>query len=156
MPQDIVEEAMDQARKTRNANAADPKAELNRIIDAFSGLGVKPSELEQFLGKPVAQVVPNDIANLRTVYTAIKDGEAVWSDYLENTPPVETVAEKLARKTAEKPPAKPFVSAFEGFDPAHLKQARARLNIETPEVGLSPEQVNQIKTVAAEIAEKDF
>jgi len=95
----------------------------------------------------------------QTTGTSLSDGEADDSCAIETTAIKqieEPIVEKLARKQAEKPPAKPFVSVFDGFDPAHVRLARAQLKIETPEVGLTPEQINQIKVVASEIAEKDF
>ena len=109
IPQDIVEEAMETAKKARESNLGDPQAAKKKIIDAFSNLGIKPSELEKFTGKKIEQFLPADIDRLRTVYTAIKEGEAKWSDYLTDAQ-VEpsTVAEKLekakAKKTAPKEP----------------------------------------------------
>lgn len=83
IPGDIIEEAMEVAKATRR-KGIDPKAETNKVVDAFAAIGIKPSEIEKYLGKPVAQIVAADIDDLRTIYTAIKDGDAKWSDYLED------------------------------------------------------------------------
>jgi len=111
IPQDIVEEAQQTAKQTREKNLGDPEAAKKTIIDAFAGLGIKPSELEKFLGKPLAQAVAKDISELRTIYTALKEGEAKWSDYLadaEDAP--KTLADKLKAKAkpAEEPEKKPL------------------------------------------------
>lgn len=115
IPQDIVEEAMEVARNTRKKNI-DPKAETNKILDAFAKIGVKPSDVSSYLKKPVEQIVAADIDDLRQIYTAIKDGDARWSDFLEDAEIVdgsvkEDANAKLARlkkesdakKTVDKP-----------------------------------------------------
>lgn len=105
IPQDIVEEAMEVARVTRRKNI-DPKAELNKVLDAFSKLGVKPSDIASYLKKPIEQIVAAEIDDLRQIYTAIKDGDARWADFLEDAEIVgESVKEdanaKLARLKKE-------------------------------------------------------
>jgi hypothetical protein len=121
IPQDIVEEAMEVARVTRRKNI-DPKAELNKILDAFSKLGVKPSDIASYLKKPIEQIVGADIDDLRQIYTAIKDGDARWSDFLEDAEIVdgngkEDANAKLARlkkeSDAKKPVDKPVENAHD-------------------------------------------
>jgi hypothetical protein len=115
IPQDIVEEAMEVARNTRKKNI-DPKAETNKILDAFAKMGVKPTDISSYLKKPIEQIVAADIDDLRQIYTAIKDGDARWSDFLEDAEVVdgnvkEDANAKLARlkkesdakKTVDKP-----------------------------------------------------
>ena len=118
IPQDIVEEAMRTARATvANGDKGDPKAATNQIVDAFAALGVKPSDLEKFLCKPLVQIVPKDLAELRTIYTALRDGESKWSDFVADaeTEPAQTVEEKLAAKAAQKQP-EPAAPAAEPED----------------------------------------
>ena len=122
IPQDIIDEAMEVARATRKKNI-DPKAETNKILDAFNKLGVKPSDISSYLKKPVEQIVAADIDDLRQIYTAIKDGDAKWSDFLEDAEIVdgsvkEDANAKLARlkkeadaKKNEKPADKPAESS---------------------------------------------
>jgi hypothetical protein len=115
IPQDIVEEAMEVARNTRKKNI-DPKAETNKILDAFAKMGVKPSDIASYLKKPIEQIVAADIDDLRQIYTALKDGDARWADFLEDAEIVdgnvkEDANAKLARlkkeadakKTVDKP-----------------------------------------------------
>ena len=109
IPQDIIEEAMSVAKATRNKNI-DPKAECNKILDAFSKLGVRPSDIASYLKKPIEQIVDADIDDLRQIYTAIKDGDAKWSDFLEDAEVVEGKEDanaKLARLKKEKDESKP-------------------------------------------------
>lgn len=111
IPQDIVEEAMEVARATCKKNI-DPKAELNKILDAFSKLGVKPSDIASYLKKPIEQIVGADIDDLRQIYTALKDGDARWADFLEDAEIVdgntkEDANAKLARLKKESDAKKP-------------------------------------------------
>jgi hypothetical protein len=114
IPGDIIEEAMEVAKATRR-KGIDPKAETNKVVDAFTAIGIKPSEIEKYLGKPIAQVVAADIDELRTIYTAIKDGDARWSDYLEDAEVIESgsksaddrVKEAKAKQAANQVEKKP-------------------------------------------------
>jgi hypothetical protein len=94
IPVDIVDEAIEVAKETlRTKDKADPDAAKKKILDAFSEIGVKPNDLRIYLGHPTDQVSPQELADLRAIYRAIKDGEARWVDYI-------TPAEK--EKTEEK------------------------------------------------------
>jgi hypothetical protein len=120
IPQDIVEEAMEVARATRKKNI-DPKAELNKILDAFSKLGVKPSDIASYLKKPIEQIVGADIDDLRQIYTAIKDGDARWADFLEDAEIVDSSGKedanaKLARLKKESDAKKPVDKPVEATD----------------------------------------
>jgi hypothetical protein len=81
IPQDILEEAETVIRETREKGGDDPKARLKRLTDAFGEIGVPPTELETYLGHPLEQTTPKEVASLRSIYTAIRDGEARWADY---------------------------------------------------------------------------
>lgn len=82
IPSDIVDEAIDIARKTiRDRDAQDPKAAKRKILDSFDGIGIKPKEIEKYLGHPLDTVSPAELGDLRAIYTAIKSGEATWAQY---------------------------------------------------------------------------
>lgn len=81
IPQDILEEAESAIRETREKGGGDPKAQVKKLTDAFSGIGVPPGELESYLGHPLEQTTPKELVDLRAIYTAIRDGEARWTDY---------------------------------------------------------------------------
>jgi hypothetical protein len=81
IPQDILEEAESAIRETREKGGGDPRAQVKKLTDAFGGIGVPPTELEAHLGHPLEQTSPKELADLRAIYTAIRDGEARWADY---------------------------------------------------------------------------
>ena len=83
IPSDILEEAQDVIEHTvTTGTGTDSKAAAKKLTDAFFQLGVVPTELEKYLKHPLSSVSPKELADLRAVYSTIKDGEASWADYL--------------------------------------------------------------------------
>lgn len=86
LPGDIVEEAMDMVLSTlRDRDARDPNEARKRIIDAFSSVGVTPAQLRTYLEHEIEHCVPAELADLRAVYAAIRDGETTWADVLRQS-----------------------------------------------------------------------
>lgn len=83
-------------------DAKDPAAARNRIFDAFGGIGVKPSDLEMFLGHSTESISPGELEKLRKLYPAIHDGEVSWQDALESA-----LASREPAKDAAAPAAAP-------------------------------------------------
>lgn len=85
LPGDIQDEAKRAIRDTLNkADKADPSAAKNRIVDAFDDLGVRVNDLKAFLGvEALDSLQPNDIKQLREIYTAIKEGETNWREVMD-------------------------------------------------------------------------
>lgn len=84
LPSDIVEEAMEQARETvKNRDAKDPAAARKKIVDAFFALGVMPQQLVEVLGHALESVTAAELTLLRSLYTALKDGQATWPEIAE-------------------------------------------------------------------------
>lgn len=115
LPGDILDEAFERISATLQAgDAKDPAAANRRLIDAFAELGVPPTELERYLGHPVAQIVSAEREELRTAYAGLKEGEATWSDIVElklgervpapptadapSSAPASTAAQRLTQK----------------------------------------------------------
>lgn len=87
VPGHIQDEAKKICRQVAaDKTAKDPDAERIKVQDAFATLGVMPSQLSDYIGKPFAQTLPGEIDSLRNLYTAIRDGEITWSEaYTEAT-----------------------------------------------------------------------
>lgn len=84
LPSDIQEEAMEKVAETLlKEDAKDPTTAKKRLLDSFYSLGVEPSDIEDYLGHKTEAVTPAELNLLRTVYTALRDGEATWADVLE-------------------------------------------------------------------------
>lgn len=98
VPADIVEEAMDvvDATKLQTASAVGAREQMVR---AFASMRVNAQDLEAWLGHGVAEVTPDEIAQLRAVYSAMQDGEGSWTDHLESR------RAARAQQTSAPPPA---------------------------------------------------
>lgn len=85
IPSDVVDEAMEVARKTRaGGDARDPQARLKAMCDMFSDIGIKPSHLASYLGHPLTDPISvEELDELRTTYRAIRDGDTTWSAVME-------------------------------------------------------------------------
>ncbi|MDN8612749.1 hypothetical protein [Variovorax ginsengisoli] len=115
VPGDLCDEAEDIIKSVRMDEAArDPAAERKRIVDAFDGLGVKASQLADYLGHDIGACSPTELVNLRGLYGAIKDGEATWATVMENKAEQGSSGEK---KTAALPActAESFEAKKEGW-----------------------------------------
>jgi DNA-binding transcriptional MerR regulator len=101
LPKDLIEDALETCRTTLRSNAAkDPDATRKKILLAFSELNVTAEMLAAYLGHPVAQSSPAEMADLRAVYKSISDGNTTWSDYIAGNS--EATAADLKAKTQAK------------------------------------------------------
>ncbi|HEU02552.1 MAG TPA: hypothetical protein ENH89_19980 [Aurantimonas coralicida] len=84
IPGDLVDEAMDLCRATASDHAAkDPDAARKEIADAFAQLNVTAADLEKYLGHDLSKCSPAQLADLRALYAAVRDGETTWAAVLE-------------------------------------------------------------------------
>lgn len=101
LPKDLIEDALETCRVTLRSNAAkDPDATRKKILMAFSELNVTAEMLAAYLGHPVAQSGPAEMADLRAVYKSISDGNTTWADYVNGNS--EASAADLKEKTKAK------------------------------------------------------
>lgn len=85
IPGDLCDEAESIIKRVRlDKAAADPDAERKAIVDAFAELGVSATDLQAYLGHPLAQCSPAQLVQLRGIFGAIKDGEATWQTVMQN------------------------------------------------------------------------
>lgn len=87
MPPDLTNEAMDTSKATVRAGVAqDMDAHRKKMIVAFRSVGVTVEALEAHLGHPLSQAHADEVANLRTIYKSIADGNSTWSEYAPTKP----------------------------------------------------------------------
>jgi len=85
IPGDLLEEAMETVIATlEKEDAADPTAARKKLVDAFDRFGVKPNSLRDYLGHDLDGITPAEMAELRAVHAAIRDGETTWKEALEH------------------------------------------------------------------------
>lgn len=84
IPGDIVDECMDQVLVTQaNGDAQDPDTAKRKLFDAFAALGVQAHQLKEYLGHEAQSLAPKDLADLRSLYAAIRDGETTWREVMD-------------------------------------------------------------------------
>lgn len=132
MPTDLIDDARQMAVNTlRSHAAADPEAAKKRLIMAFSQINVSVDMLEEFLGHPLAQCSPTEIAELRQIYKSILDGNSKWSEYVE---PKKPESEKGTINVSDLKPGKEENRGHgnEGLDQVGQKAAAPKPEPEKP------------------------
>lgn len=82
VPSHLVDEVLEVARQTTKEEAAKhPEAVRAKLADAFQSVGVNVGMIEEYLGRPLKDTTPDQIATLRAMFTAMREGNAVWDDY---------------------------------------------------------------------------
>lgn len=85
IPGDMQDEAEKIIKAVRLDKAArDPDAERKRLADAFAELGMRASDLTEYLGHTLDVCSPAELVSLRAIYGAISDGEATWQTVMDN------------------------------------------------------------------------
>jgi hypothetical protein len=155
IPGDLQDEAEDIIRAIRLDEAAkDPDAERRKLVDAFGGVGVKASDLIEYLAHTLDACTPAELVELRGIYGSLRDGEATWLMVIENkralteqsagTPPTPeprtgaAALKAVAEKTAASAPAK--------------KEAVTKVDKNTGETQSQLDDVKMICAAALDIA----
>ena len=109
LPPDLVEDALKQANVTMVLAAKDSLAKsrdevLKDVVLAFTKIGITPDIIEKRLRHPMAHIDENELADLRTIYKSIQDGQGKREEYFDFGSPAEkeSLKEKLIKKTASK------------------------------------------------------
>jgi hypothetical protein len=83
LPADILEEAMDTAIQTAaDRDAKDPTEARKAMLDSFHSLGVGADQIAAYLGHDTGHLDPAERAELRMVFTALREKVASWADVL--------------------------------------------------------------------------
>lgn len=99
VPGQLQDEAFTLCQKiAADKTAKDPNAARRGMLDAFASVGVRPPALEQWLGHELDTMSPAERDQLIQIGKAIKEGDLVWADVLE---------ERLAARAARKPATAP-------------------------------------------------
>lgn len=101
VPRYFIDELIARCEETMQAETAKSLPSVRaKMVGWFGELGVSKTELGKFLGYSPDQATVEDMARLRGLGTAIKDGEVNW-------------AEAVAAARAERAPAKPAAEVVE-------------------------------------------
>lgn len=92
LPPDLVEDCMATADQTmedvaRNELKQSPEEALKRLVFVFDRIGVSTEVLEKKLGHPLKAVDAKEIAELRQIYSSIKDGHTTREEQFDLAKP---------------------------------------------------------------------
>lgn len=79
--QDEAQEAIVQT--VRDRDAKDPDSQKRRLLDSFNSIGVNTAAIKEYLGRTeIDLMTPQEVTELRGVYSAIREGYIQWSTVL--------------------------------------------------------------------------
>lgn len=82
IPGDIVEQALEECRKTLTGNNTEPLADrIRKMIASFDKLGIPAAHLERRLGHTLDKILPDEFVDLQGIYKSIKDGMTTASEW---------------------------------------------------------------------------
>lgn len=84
LPGDVVEEAQAQVIATmKAADAEDPSGAIKDLVDKFAGAKVTAAMLAEYLGHPVGESTLDEIAELRSIGVAMREGAVRWREVVD-------------------------------------------------------------------------
>jgi hypothetical protein len=84
VPGDLIDDAMWQVKETqKSSDAQDPDAAKLRLFDGFGEIGIKVSQIKEYLGHAADTLTPKELADLRGLYAAVRDGESSWREIMD-------------------------------------------------------------------------
>lgn len=102
IPGDVVDESVEQCKKTLAANVDVTPEGIKKLLGAFKELGVSKADIERRIQRKIDAILPAQVVDLRNVYNAMKDGMGSREDYFKG----ETVDAEATEATPEKPTSK--------------------------------------------------
>lgn len=83
LPGDVVEAAVEQCERTLHADVDLTPERLTAMVNAFGEFGVTRDQIEKRLQRRLDTMTPAQFVGLRRIYTSLKDGVSVPSDFFE-------------------------------------------------------------------------
>jgi len=82
VPSHLIDEVLETAKQTTREDAAKhPEAVRAKLADAFQSVGISVAQIEEYLRHPLNQTTPDEMADLRGIFTSLREGNSVWDDY---------------------------------------------------------------------------
>lgn len=101
VPGDVVDMAVAECRKTLEDSDDRPVADiLKGMLKAFKEFGVTKDQIEKYFDKKAADLLKEDLVDLRGIYKAIKDGQSKITDYFKLEDPTKDAAKTAQEKLA--------------------------------------------------------
>jgi hypothetical protein len=101
LPPDLVEAAVEECRRTISGEGQGNFADrVKNMLKAFSNMGVTKPHIEARIGKPVAEILPDEFTDLIGIYNSMKDGmskASEWFGQAERKPEEGSTLDALAK-----------------------------------------------------------
>jgi len=144
-PRDLVDECVEKARQIVKAGQDSMPIEQRRVqcVKAFETIGIYGGALEGYLGHPIDEATPDEIAELRGIWKAIKDGVSDRSEYFgagggkKKDAPAEKPAMTLDQAAGGTVIAEPESKPARKLSRVEKRQAIQIALMESPDVVLS-------------------
>lgn len=105
LPSDLIRAAEDECKRTLAGSNEEPiKDRVRKMTAGFSKLGVTAAMIEARLGHSLDSTLPEELGDLRTIFTSIKSGVTKAGEWFGGTKPErETAADVLEGDTTTAP-----------------------------------------------------
>ena len=174
IPGDIVESAVEECERTMKAKADTSPEGINKLLDAFDGIGVKKIQIEGRIQRRIDSITPGQMASMRKIFNSLRDNMSTISDWflpiLEEEAARDTAGEKgketpkkgnKAALDALKPkvqpePKKPqeFAQQESGPSDGEAQKIREREEIEAAKKRAEGERANPVEATKKAIEER--
>ena len=95
MPKWLVEDAVNECRKTIAGNNDEPmEVRVRKMVQAFSKYGVTGEHLEKHLGHKLDKVLLDELVDLQGIFNSLKDGTPASELFPDDQPATDTTAAK--------------------------------------------------------------
>lgn len=152
LPPDVVEDAVTKAKETTRLEAAgdlgqDREKTIRHLVTAFGQMGVTNDLLEGYLGHKLNQIDDAELAQLRSVYKGIANGDSTREQHFDigarpATQPGESKTQSLAKQLAA-PVAERKAGAFSPGEQPPLQPHREPKRQSTPAASKGDAVANQ-------------
>lgn len=101
IPRDVVDDAVEQCRRTVVAKADVNEETIKKLVDAFSKIGVSKAQIEKRIQRKVEAMQPATYVKMREIYKSLNDGMSEVGDWFEVVTIGVTAAETPAEGSSE-------------------------------------------------------
>lgn len=102
VPGDVIDMAVKEARKTLgSSDKRDVTEILKEMLKFFKEIGVTQEMIERYMDKKAADLLKEDLVDLRGVYKAIRDGQSKKEDYFGKEDPTANSRDEAKKRLEE-------------------------------------------------------
>lgn len=82
LPPELVRDAVDRCKETVRSGGGEPLEDrIKKMMAAFNAVGATPAMIAEYVGHAIDKITPDELADLRGILTAIKEGSGTVKDH---------------------------------------------------------------------------